>query len=177
MSTERYGIQFPGEEAVFSWLKPDYKAVITFAQTESDRLGHQSVGTEHLLLGLLQEGNSLAAQALGSVGVTSEKVQTEIKKLKGQAPSSSDDNNRFTPEAKLVLEKTLLFYRNVDQSFDNCIGAESLLIALIGNEEELAEETPNTAVQVLQNLGIDLSALRTTIVDLYMQPPLDQQEV
>src|SRR5689334_13528062 len=102
-------IKFPGEDALLSWLKPDYQEVIALAVSESDRLGHNVVGTEHLLLGLILQQTSIAAQALKSVGVTLEKTLAEVEKIRNLNANHKNFESDFTPNAKEVIEKTLVF--------------------------------------------------------------------
>ncbi|QSJ18621.1 hypothetical protein JYQ62_07585 [Nostoc sp. UHCC 0702] len=167
-------IKFPGGDALLSWLKPEYQEVIALAASESDRLGHNVVGTEHLLLGLIRQETSIAAQALKSVGVTLEKTLAEVEKIKNFNADHRKFESSFTPNAKEVIEKTLVFYRDINKSLDQVIGSESILLAIIGKQETIVQKTNYTnytAVKVLQNLGIDFSELTTKILQLYMTEP------
>lgn len=176
MSETRIGISFPGKEAVFSWLKPEYNEAIALAQAESDRLGHDVVGTEHLLLGLIREEKGIAAQALKSIGVTLEKVQHEVEKIRVTKVRSTDVESSFSPEAKHVIEKTLVVYRDTSKPLENFIGTESLLLAIVGKEEgeEMQEGTTCTAVIILQSLEVNFPALRSTVMQLFMQSAPDE---
>jgi ATP-dependent Clp protease ATP-binding subunit ClpC len=172
-------IKFPGGDALLSWLKPEYQEVIALATSESDRLGHNVVGTEHLLLGLILQQTSIAAQALKAVGVTLEKISAEVENIRDINATHRNFQSSFTPNAKQVIEKTLVFYRDINQSLNQVIGAESILLAIIGKQETILQQTDYTnytAVKILQNLGIDFSELTTQIMQLYMtQPPNDEQ--
>ncbi|MBW4642008.1 MAG: hypothetical protein KME23_03135 [Goleter apudmare HA4340-LM2] len=172
MVKTQIGIKFPGEDTVLSWLKPEYREVIALAIAESDRLGDHVVGTEHLLLGLIKQENSVAAQALKSVGVTLENCQAEIAKLRISNAQNREFDNSFTPYAKQVIEKTLVFYRDINQPLDKVIGAESLLLAIIRKQDVITQEEDYThygAVQVLQNLGVNLLELTTQVLQIYSQ--------
>lgn len=126
------------------------KAIIAIqlAQGESRRLGHQYVGTEQLLLGLIGEGSGLASQLLTSAGVNFEKAQIEIEKIIGRGSSSPRDIT-FTPRAKQVLELAL---EQSQQLGHNYIGTEHLLLGIL-------RERNGLGAKVLQNLGVDLANL------------------
>ncbi|BAZ51513.1 ClpC protein [Nostoc sp. NIES-4103] len=164
-------IKFPGEDALISWLKPDYQEVIALAAKMSDRLGHNVVGTEHLLLGLILQETSIAAQALKSVGVTLEKTLAELENIRNLNANHRNFESSFTPNAKEVIEKTLVFYRDINKQMDQFIGSESILLAILGKQEtivQLTNYTNYTAVKILQNLGINFLELTTQILQLYM---------
>lgn len=178
MVKTQIGIKFPGENTVLSWLKPEYQQVIALATAESHRLGDHVVGTEHLLLGLIKQEASIAAQALKSVGVTLENCVEEIAKIRSTKAQTRGFDNSFTPHAKQVLEKTLVFYRDINKPLNQVIGAESLLLAIIGKQEVIAQEesyTNYTAVQVLQNLGVNLLELTTQVLQMYSQDSLGEE--
>lgn len=167
-------IKFPGEDALISWLKPDYQEVIALAAKMSDRLGHNVVGTEHLLLGLILQQTSIAAQALKSVGVTLEKTLAELENIRNPNANYRNFESAFTPNAKEVIEKTLVFYRDINKQMDQFIGSESILLAILGKQETIVQPTNYTnytAVKVLQNLGINFLELTTQILQLYMTEP------
>ncbi|MBH8565276.1 hypothetical protein I8748_24355 [Nostoc sp. CENA67] len=167
-------IKFPGEDALLSWLKPDYQEVIALAAKMSDRLGHNVVGTEHLLLGLILQQTSIAAQALKSVGVTLEKTLTEVEKITNLNTNHRNFESSFTPNAKEVIAKTLVFYRDINKSLDQFIGSESILLAILGKQEIIVQPTNYTnytAVKILQNLEINFLELTTQILQLYMKEP------
>jgi ATP-dependent Clp protease ATP-binding subunit ClpC len=127
-----------------------HKAIIAIqlAQGESRRLGHQYVGTEQLLLGLIGEGSGLAAQVLTSAGVNFERTQIEIEKIIGRGSGSPKDIT-FTPRAKQVLELAL---EQSQQLGHNYIGTEHLLLGIL-------HERNGLGAKVLQNLGVDLANL------------------
>ncbi|KAB8331058.1 metalloregulator ArsR/SmtB family transcription factor [Scytonema tolypothrichoides VB-61278] len=122
---------------------------INLAQGESRRLGHNFVGTEQILLGLLGEGSGIGWQFLNSVGVNLENAQIEVEKIIGRGKGDTAIDIPFTPRAKQVLELAVedARYLNV-----NYIGTEHLLLGIL-------HEGGGVAIRVLQNLGVDLISL------------------
>jgi ArsR family transcriptional regulator, arsenate/arsenite/antimonite-responsive transcriptional repressor / arsenate reductase (thioredoxin) len=127
------------------------KAVIaiSIAQSESRRLGHQYVGTEQILLGLVGEGSGFAAQFLTSVGVNLEKAQIEVEKIIGRGKGNTPLDIPFTPRAKRVLE---LSVEESQKLGHNYIGTEHLLLGIL-------KEGGGAAIRVLENLEVDLISL------------------
>jgi ATP-dependent Clp protease ATP-binding subunit ClpC len=127
------------------------KAVIAIniAQGESRRLGHNFVGTEQILLGLIGEGSGIASQFLTSVGVNLENAQIEVEKIIGRGLGNTAVDVPFTPRAKRVLE---LAVEESQQLGVNYIGTEHLLLGIL-------REGGGAAIKVLQNLGVDLVSL------------------
>ena len=129
--------------------------VIMLAQEESRRLGHNFVGTEQILLGLIGEGTGLAFKVLNSMGVTLKDARIEVEKIIGRGTGFVAVEIPFTPRAKRVLELSLEEARQLGHNY---IGTEHLLLGLI-------RETEGVAARVLENLGIGfLSKLRTQII-------------
>jgi ArsR family transcriptional regulator, arsenate/arsenite/antimonite-responsive transcriptional repressor / arsenate reductase (thioredoxin) len=122
---------------------------ISIAQSESRRLGHQYLGTEQILLGLVGEGSGFASQFLTSVGVNLEKAQIEVEKIIGRGKGNTPLDIPYTPRAKRVLELS------VEESLHlghNYIGTEHLLLGIL-------KEGGGAAIKVLQNLEVDLVSL------------------
>ena len=129
--------------------------VIMLAQEESRRLGHNFVGTEQILLGLIGEGTGLAFKVLNSMGVTLKDARIEVEKIIGRGTGFVAVEIPFTPRAKRVLELSLEEARQLGHNY---IGTEHLLLGLI-------RETEGVAARVLENLGIGfLSKLRTQVI-------------
>ncbi len=130
--------------------------VVVLAQEEARRLDHNYIGTEHLLLGLIREPHGVAAQALGSLGVTLEVVRGRVEELVGPGGSSPSGHMPFSPRAKHVLELSL---REAVQLGHNFIGTEHILLGLI-------REGDCVAAQVLVTLGVDPSEVRQEVIQL-----------
>ena len=130
--------------------------VIRLAQEEARRLGHNFVGTEQILLGLIGEGNGIAAKALQSLGLTQKAVREEIEKIIGRGTGISTVEIPFTPRSKRVLELSL----EVSRSFGwNYIDTEHLLLGLIRDGEGIA-------AKVLLNLRVDSKEVRTRVIKM-----------
>lgn len=127
---------------------------ISIAQNESRRLGHQYIGTEQILLGLLGEGSSLGSQFLISVGVNLENAQIEVEKIIGRGKGNTPLDIPFTPRAKQALE---LSVEQSGQLGVNYIGTEHLLLGILC--EAAIGRGQGVAIRVLQNLGVDLVSL------------------
>jgi len=127
------------------------KAIIAMniAQGESRRLGHQYVGTEQILLGLVGEGSGFAAQFLTSVGVNLENAQIEVEKIIGRGKGNTPLDIPFTPRAKQALELSVEQSRQLNVNY---VGTEHLLLGIL-------KEGGGAAVRVLENLGVDLVSL------------------
>nr|WP_279239785.1 Clp protease N-terminal domain-containing protein [Scytonema sp. UIC 10036] len=129
------------------------KNVILFAQSESRRLGHDFIGTEQILVGLINEGSGIASEILTSVGVNSEKARIEVEKIIGRGKGSTPLDIPYTPRAKQVLE---LSVEESQKLGVNYVGTEHLLLGIL--REGAGGVGGGVAVKVLQNLGIDLVA-------------------
>lgn len=130
--------------------------VIMLAQEEARRLGHNFVGTEQVLLGLIGEGTGVAAKTLKSMGVNLKDARVEVEKIIGRGSGFVAVEIPFTPRAKRVLE---LSWDEARQLGHNYIGTEHLLLGLI-------REGEGVAARVLENLGVDLNKIRTNVVKM-----------
>jgi ATP-dependent Clp protease ATP-binding subunit ClpC len=137
---------------------------IVLAQEEAQRLGNNYIGTEHILLGIISEGESLAAKVLESLGVNLAKVRQEVEAIVGRGGQTVQQEMVFTPRAKRVIE---LAFEEARQLNHNYIGTEHLLLGLI-------REGEGVAARVLTNLGVDPAKVRTQTTSLLGaegQPP------
>ncbi|CCQ52695.1 ATP-dependent Clp protease ATP-binding subunit [Crocosphaera watsonii WH 8501] len=128
--------------------------VIMLAQEEARRLGHNFVGTEQILLGLIGEGTGVAAKVLKSMGVNLKDARIEVEKIIGRGSGFVAVEIPFTPRAKRVLELSLEEARQLGHNY---IGTEHLLLGLI-------REGEGVAARVLENLGVNLSKVRTQVI-------------
>jgi ATP-dependent Clp protease ATP-binding subunit ClpA len=132
------------------------RRVVVLAQEEARLLNHNYIGTEHLLLGLIHEGEGVAAMVLESLGISLEAVRAQVEEIIGQGQSAPTGHIPFTPRAKKVLELSL---REATQLGHNYIGTEHILLGLI-------REGEGVAAQVLVKLGADLSRVRQQVIQL-----------
>jgi len=132
------------------------RRVVVLAQEEARLLNHNYIGTEHILLGLIHEGEGVAAKALESLGISLEAVRNQVEEIIGQGGASPSGHIPFTPRAKKVLELSL---REALQLGHNYIGTEHILLGLI-------REGEGVAAQVLVKLGADLSRVRQQVIQL-----------
>lgn len=132
------------------------RKVVYLAQQEAVRLGHRVVGTEHILLGLLAEGEGVAAKALGNINVDLGTIRQEIERIIGSEPASAYMEIPFTPRAKRVLELAVDESRQMGHNY---IGTEHILLGLI-------REGEGVAAQVLKNLGVDQDKVRNQVLAL-----------
>ncbi|MDY7105205.1 MAG: ATP-dependent Clp protease ATP-binding subunit [Actinomycetota bacterium] len=132
------------------------RRVVVLAQEEARLLNHNYIGTEHILLGLIHEGEGVAAKALESLSISLEAVRSQVEEIIGQGGSSPSGHIPFTPRAKKVLELSL---REALQLGHNYIGTEHILLGLI-------REGEGVAAQVLVKLGADLSRVRQQVIQL-----------
>ena len=132
------------------------RRVVVLAQEEARLLNHAYIGTEHILLGLIHEGEGVAAKALESMSISLEAVRNQVEEIIGQGGSSPSGHIPFTPRAKKVLELSL---REALQLGHNYIGTEHILLGLI-------REGEGVAAQVLVKLGADLSRVRQQVIQL-----------
>ena len=133
------------------------RRVIVLAQEEARMLNHNYIGTEHILLGLIQEGEGVAAKALESMGISLEDVRGEVEAIIGHGTQPHNGHVPFTPRAKKVLELSL---REGLQMGHKYIGTEFLLLGLI-------REGEGVAAQVLTKLGADLPRVRQQVIQLF----------
>ena len=132
------------------------RRVVVLAQEEARMLNHNYIGTEHILLGLIHEGEGVAAKALESLNISLEGVRQQVEEIIGQGQAAPTGHIPFTPRAKKVLELSL---REALQLGHNYIGTEHILLGLI-------REGEGVAAQVLQKLGADLNRVRQTVIQL-----------
>ncbi len=130
------------------------RRVVVLAQEEARLLNHNYIGTEHILLGLIHEGEGVAAKSLESLGISLEAVRAQVEEIIGQGGNSPSGHIPFTPRAKKVLELSL---REALQLGHNYIGTEHILLGLI-------REGEGVAAQVLVKLGADLSRVRQQVI-------------
>ena len=132
------------------------RRVVVLAQEEARMLNHNYIGTEHILLGLIQEGEGVAAKALESMGISLDGVREQVQEIIGQGRQAPSGHIPFTPRAKKVLELAL---REALQLGHNYIGTEHILLGLI-------REGEGVAAQVLVKLGADLGRVRQQVIHL-----------
>ncbi|EHL76300.1 ATP-dependent protease ATP-binding subunit ClpC [Bacillus smithii] len=129
--------------------------VLALAQEEAIRLGHNNIGTEHILLGLVREGEGIAAKALYGLGLSPEKIQNEVENLIGKGQGVAQTIH-YTPRAKKVIELSMDEARKLGHSY---VGTEHILLGLI-------REGEGVAARVLNNLGISLNKARQQVLQL-----------
>ena len=129
--------------------------VLALAQEEAIRLGHNNVGTEHILLGLVREGEGIAAKALFGIGLNAGKIQEEVEKLIGRGQETTQSPH-YTPRAKKVIELSMDEARKLGHSY---VGTEHILLGLI-------REGEGVAARVLSNLGVSLNKARQQVLQL-----------
>jgi len=132
------------------------RRVVVLAQEEARMLNHNYIGTEHILLGLIHEGEGVAAKGLESLGISLEAVRAQVEEIIGQGQQAPSGHIPFTPRAKKVLELSL---REALQLGHNYIGTEHILLGLI-------REGEGVAAQVLVKLGADLTRVRQQVIQL-----------
>jgi ATP-dependent Clp protease ATP-binding subunit ClpC len=141
---------------VFERFTDRARRVLTLAQEEARLLNHSFIGTEHILLGLLSEGDGLGAEALRSLGVSSDVVRGKVEEIVGASLSMANGSPPFTPRAKKVLELAL---REALQRNHSYIGTEHILLGLV-------QEGEGVAATVLVSLGVSLPGVRHAVDDL-----------
>src|SRR5699024_361016 len=129
--------------------------VLALSQEEATRLGHNNIGTEHILLGLIREGEGIAAKALQSLGLEIEKIQEEVEELigVGQEPLQTI---HYTPRAKKVVELSQDEARKLGHSY---VGTEHILLGLI-------REGEGVAAKALQSLGLEIEKIQEEVEEL-----------
>src|SRR3982075_4075496 len=143
-------------EGMFERFTDRARRVVVLAQEEARMLNHNYIGTEHILLGLIHEGEGVAAKALESLGISLEAVRQQVEEIIGQGQQAPAGHTPFTPPAKKVLELSL---REALQLGHNYIGTEHILLGLI-------REGEGVAAQVLVKLGADLNKVRQQGIQL-----------
>ena len=129
--------------------------VLALAQEEAVRLGHKNIGTEHILLGLIREGEGIAAKALQALGLGLDKIQGEVESLIGRG-GEHPSNINYTPRAKKVIELSMDEARKLGHTY---VGTEHILLGLI-------REGEGVAARVLNNLGVSLNKARQQVLQL-----------
>jgi ATP-dependent Clp protease ATP-binding subunit ClpC len=132
------------------------RRVVVLAQDEARMLSHTYIGTEHILLGLIHEGNGVAARTLESLGISLAVVRQQVEEIIGRGQQQPSGHIPFTPRAKKVLELSL---REALQLGHTYIGTEHILLGLI-------HEGDGVAAQVLVGLGVDLDRARQQVIQL-----------
>jgi ATP-dependent Clp protease ATP-binding subunit ClpA len=132
------------------------RRVVVLAQEEARMLNHAHIGTEHLLLGLVHEGQGIAARALEALGISLEAVRREVEEIIGRGEEPPSGHIPFTPRAKQVLELSL---RESTQLGHQYIGTEHILLGLL-------REGEGVAAQVLVKMGTDLNRVRQKVMEL-----------
>lgn len=129
--------------------------VLALAQEEAVRLGHRNIGTEHILLGLIREGDGIAAKALQALGLGLDRIQGEVESLIGRG-TEQPNNINYTPRAKKVIELSMDEARKLGHTY---VGTEHILLGLI-------REGEGVAARVLNNLGVSLNKARQQVLQL-----------
>jgi len=143
------------------------KKVMNLARQEAQRFNHEYLGTEHILLGLVQEGSGVAANVLKQLSIDLEKIRVEVEKIVKTGPSMVTMGQLpFTPKAKKVLELSLEEASNLGHNY---IGTEHLLLGLI-------KENEGIAAQVLMNLGVKLEDVREEVLDFLGADSSDEDD-
>jgi ClpA/ClpB-like protein len=164
------------EGPMFERFTDRARRVVVLAQEEARILNHNYIGTEHILLGLIHEGEGVAAKALESLGISLEAVRSQVEEIIGQGQAAPTGHIPFTPRAKKVLELSL---REALQLGHKYIGTEHILLGLI-------REGEGVAAQVLQKLGASLNRVREQVIqvlqgfagtgELQAEPPIEPEE-
>jgi ATP-dependent Clp protease ATP-binding subunit ClpC len=141
------------------------RRVLVYAQEEARDLDHAFIGTEHILLGLIREGDGVAAKALDALGVTYDVVREKVTELTELATNSSSGSPPFTPRAKKVMELSL---REAVQLGHSYIGTEHLLLGIV-------RQGDGAAVRILNDLSVAMSDIQAQVVQL--MPSLSNREV
>jgi ATP-dependent Clp protease ATP-binding subunit ClpA len=141
---------------VFERFTDRARRVVVLAQEEARMLNHNYLGTEHILLGLIHEGQGVAARALESLGISLQAVRQQVEEIIGQGQQAPSGHIPFTPRAKKVME---LATREALQLGHNYVGTEHILLGLI-------REGEGVAAQVLVKLGADLNRVRQQVIQL-----------
>lgn len=140
------------------------RKVLGYAKSEAERLNHDYIGTEHILLGLIKEGSGVAANVLENLSIDLEKVRVEVEKLVEAGTNTlTSGQPPYTPRAKRVLELALEEARSLDHNY---VGTEHILLGLIRENEGMA-------AQVLHNLSISIDDVRSEVMDLLGSEPED----
>ena len=141
------------------------RKVMQLANQEAQRLNHEYIGTEHILLGLVKEGSGVAANVLKNLDVDLRKIRLEVEKLVQSGPDMVTMGKLpQTPRAKKVIEYSMEEARNLNHNY---VGTEHILLGLLREQE-------GVAAQVLMNLGVNFDDSRRKIVELLGPPPINR---
>jgi ATP-dependent Clp protease ATP-binding subunit ClpC len=151
---------------MFERFTDQARRVVVLAQEESRMLNHNYIGTEHLLLGLIHEGDGGAATALEAMGISLEAVRQQVEEIVGKGQEAPSGHIPFTPRAKKVLELSL---RESLQLSHNYIGTEHILLGLV-------REGDGLAAQILVRLGADMAEVREQVLRQLADQPAEQRE-
>jgi ribosomal protein S18 acetylase RimI-like enzyme len=146
---------------VFERFTDRARHVVVLAQEEARRLDHGHIGTEHLLLGLIREGEGVAAQALAAIDISLDEARRSVEEMIGRGTAAPVAHIPFTPRAKKVLELSLREARHFGHNY---IGTEHILLGLI-------REGEGVAAQALKRLGADLSRVRQSVIRVLEEHP------
>ena len=149
---------------MFERFTDQSRRVVVLAQEEARRLDHNYIGTEHILLGLIREGEGVAAKALESLGISLDAVRQQVEEIIGRGQQAPSGHIPFTPRAKKVLELSLREALQLGQSY---IGTEHILLGLV-------REGDGVAAQVLVKLGADLNRVRQQVIQVLAAHPADE---
>lgn len=138
----------------FDRFSPRARRVLTLAQEEAQRLNHHYIGTEHLLLGIIGEGEGIAARVLTKLGVEMSNLRLGVEAIIGRGDRTVTDHISLTPGAKRVIEHTVDEARRTDQRY---IGTEHILLGLVLEDE-------GVAAGVLQALGVTIDKVREQVM-------------
>ncbi|MEX0945880.1 MAG: Clp protease N-terminal domain-containing protein, partial [Acidimicrobiia bacterium] len=150
---------------MFERMTDRARRVLVLAQEEARFLNHSHIGTEHILLGLVNEGEGVGYQALVRHGMSSETARERVREIIGEGVEAPSGHIPFTPRAKKVFELSL---REAIQLGHNYIGTEHLLLGLV-------REGGGVGAQVLSRLGLELAPLRQTVLQLLKEHPENQE--
>src|SRR5688572_16624251 len=153
------------EDRMFERFTDRARRVVVLAQEEARLLNHNYIGTEHLLLGLIHEGEGLAAKALETLGLSLEQVRAQVEDMIGVGSATPQGHIPFTPRAKKVLELSL---REALQLGHNYISTEHILLGILREGEGVAS-------QVLLKLNLQLVKVRQTVLQLMQGAPQAQE--
>jgi ATP-dependent Clp protease ATP-binding subunit ClpC len=145
---------------VFERFTERARQVVVLAQDEARKLGHNYIGTEHILLGLLREEEGLAARVLETLGITLEPVRAEVARIIGRGDEAASGQIPFTPRAKKVLELSLREARSLRHNY---IGTEHVLLGLV-------RENEGVAAHILLDFGADAQKIRNEVIGMLSGP-------
>ena len=149
---------------MFERFTDQARRVVVLAQDQARSLGHDHIGTEHILLGLLSEGEGLAAQALAALEVSLDAARDQVVEIVGEGTSQQSGHIPFTPRTKKVLELSL---REAQRLGDDSIGTEHILLGLV-------REGEGVAAQILVRLGASLDRVKAQVLATVRTAPPEE---